>query len=439
MNQTTTPAALDLAKLEALARAATPGEWTAMKHGRIVGGPLRHYVNGSTQQQIAMFNVTAHEEDGEDVPERQQANTEFVAAFDPPTAQALIDLARRSSSDATVINYGTPAASAQPVAAAPADGVRDAILTGAHAEFSESLPPGSLTSLGHRHVVSALRAAIKFYIGHAAPAAPVAQATTASASGASRKFDLTDYSKPVVYSNGTGRAPAPSREAAPLDYRKVLVDVRNSLQFANDNPGGGIVDTLWMMDAPETIFDHIDAALAQQGASQDAAANGGAKPELTVWEGAMPESNGRQNYTAVLHRKDSKGFDLFTDGFQFQRSEHPDRTRYEADFMRWLIGEREVKPELWDDCYDFDKHSGYVKPAATSAGASQGQAGADDARDAAWYRWVEENCRTEGGGHGFTVFVPVDEEDIGCGIDAAIAATTAKESSAKAGAERGEA
>jgi hypothetical protein len=38
------------------------------------------------------------------------------------------------------------------------------------------------------------------------------------------------------------------------------------------------------------------------------------------------------------------------------------------------------------------------------------------------FNWIEENCRTEGGGHGFTVFVPVDHEDIGCGIDAAIEA-----------------
>lgn len=42
--------------------------------------------------------------------------------------------------------------------------------------------------------------------------------------------------------------------------------------------------------------------------------------------------------------------------------------------------------------------------------------------DAARYRWIEENARTEGGGHGFTItaFVPFDEEDMGCGIDKAI-------------------
>jgi len=43
--------------------------------------------------------------------------------------------------------------------------------------------------------------------------------------------------------------------------RKVLLDVRHALQFANDSPGGGIIDTLWMMHDAETVFDHIDAAL----------------------------------------------------------------------------------------------------------------------------------------------------------------------------------
>jgi hypothetical protein len=50
-------------------------------------------------------------------------------------------------------------------------------------------------------------------------------------------------------------------EAARL--RKVLIDVRQALQFANDSPGGGINDTIWMMHTPEMLFDFIDAALAQ--------------------------------------------------------------------------------------------------------------------------------------------------------------------------------
>jgi hypothetical protein len=58
--------------------------------------------------------------------------------------------------------------------------VSEAFLTGAHAEFSEALPPGSLTSLGHRHVVNALRSAIRSYIEVSRSSSLVA--TTASAS-----------------------------------------------------------------------------------------------------------------------------------------------------------------------------------------------------------------------------------------------------------------
>jgi Tfp pilus assembly protein PilO len=38
-------------------------------------------------------------------------------------------------------------------------------------------------------------------------------------------------------------------------------------------------------------------------------------------------------------------------------------------------------------------------------------------------QWIHDNAKTSGGGRGFTVtfFVPVDHEDIFCGIDAAIA------------------
>ena len=50
--------------------------------------------------------------------------------------------------------------------------------------------------------------------------------------------------------------------AAPTDYREVLANVRAALQRCNDRPGGGIADTLWMPGQPETIFDYIDAALA---------------------------------------------------------------------------------------------------------------------------------------------------------------------------------
>jgi hypothetical protein len=49
----------------------------------------------------------------------------------------------------------------------------------------------------------------------------------------------------------------------------------------------------------------------------------------------------------------------------------------------------------------------------------------EDGRDAARYRWIYDNCTTEGGGRGFVIecWVPVDEEDMGVGIDRAMRAT----------------
>ncbi|MFM0058508.1 hypothetical protein PQR64_23080 [Paraburkholderia phytofirmans] len=73
---------------------------------------------------------------------------------------------------------------------------------------------------------------------------------------------------------------------------------------------------------------------------------------LTVWYGSMPESNGKSNWTAILHNGD------IASGITLDRSEYPDRVRYEADRARWLIGELLEEPFILD--YDVDKHSGYV-------------------------------------------------------------------------------
>lgn len=78
--------------------------------------------------------------------------------------------------------------------------------------------------------------------------------------------------------------------------------------------------------------------------------------QLTVWYGPMPESNGKTNWTAILHRKDQ----CMSEGITIDRSEYPERVRYEADCMRFLIGE--LKEEPWILDYDESKHSGYVKP-----------------------------------------------------------------------------
>jgi hypothetical protein len=83
-----------------------------------------------------------------------------------------------------------------------------------------------------------------------------------------------------------------------------------------------------------------------------------AEPKLTVWYGPMPESNGKTNWTAILHKGD------VTEGITIDCSEYPDRVRYEADRMRWMIGELDADPWILD--YDADKHSGYVAPTAAS-------------------------------------------------------------------------
>jgi hypothetical protein len=81
---------------------------------------------------------------------------------------------------------------------------------------------------------------------------------------------------------------------------------------------------------------------------------------VTVWYGKMPESNGRENWTASLRRVNST--DPWGQEFCFARSEYPDRVRYEADKVRWIIGELPELPDIL--AYDADKHSGYVPPAS---------------------------------------------------------------------------
>ena len=98
---------------------------------------------------------------------------------------------------------------------------------------------------------------------------------------------------------------------------------------------------------PISEYDAMCAAMLQ-------GADG--KPELTVWYGSMPESNGKANWTAILHRK---GEGRCMDGFTIDRSEYPGRVLYAADRVRYLIGEKSERPSILD--YDADAHSGYVK------------------------------------------------------------------------------
>ena len=96
------------------------------------------------------------------------------------------------------------------------------------------------------------------------------------------------------------------------------------------------------------IWDEACRAAMLQGAD--------CKPELTAWYGAMPETNGKTNWTAILHRKG----ECLSTGITIDRSEYPDRVRYEADRMRHLIGELADEPDIL--AYDAEAHSGYVYP-----------------------------------------------------------------------------
>lgn len=80
------------------------------------------------------------------------------------------------------------------------------------------------------------------------------------------------------------------------------------------------------------------------------------QPALAVWFGSMPESNGKANWTAILHRR---GEEPWMDGITIDRSEYKDRVRYEADRLRWLIGELEHRPDIL--AYDADLQEPYCR------------------------------------------------------------------------------
>lgn len=71
-----------------------------------------------------------------------------------------------------------------------------------------------------------------------------------------------------------------------------------------------------------------------------------ARPELTVWFGSMPESNGKRNWTVMLCRKGQGLLGDIARGFCISRSEYYDRERYEADCLRFLVGERAEYPDI---------------------------------------------------------------------------------------------
>ena len=68
-----------------------------------------------------------------------------------------------------------------------------------------------------------------------------------------------------------------------------LQSVRESLQFANDTPNGGINDTIWMMHRNETLFDFIDSELDQH--RRRLTLIGESRPGGVVWFGVNPHGH----------------------------------------------------------------------------------------------------------------------------------------------------
>ncbi|HHJ4376157.1 TPA: hypothetical protein ACQJWS_000820 [Citrobacter freundii] len=146
---------------------------------------------------------------------------------------------------------------------------------------------------------------------------------------------------------------APPAPVVPDDVLDALQKVARIRLDLNDFDGDrrGIADCLG--NAEEALIEVVNRSAAMlQGAD--------GKPELTVWYGAMPETNGKTNWTAMLHRKGHHPWE----GITIDRSEYPGRVRYEADRMRHLIGELADKPDIL--AYDSDAHSGYVEPVTTA-------------------------------------------------------------------------
>lgn len=126
---------------------------------------------------------------------------------------------------------------------------------------------------------------------------------------------------------------------------RACVDVHDSLERSG-HFAAGCTERKFLIGASQLLQELADKFEAAAASS----------PKLAVWYGSMPESNGRENWTAILHSGD------VTKGITIDRSEYRERVKYEAERMRWLIGDRPTEPDIL--AYDPDIHSGYVEPAS---------------------------------------------------------------------------
>lgn len=141
----------------------------------------------------------------------------------------------------------------------------------------------------------------------------------------------------------------PGMVALGLEAAAPAVTVAQLAQAA-DRKAAPIMRALNVFGSDVTLNQPLDlaligAALCNAGcrlaATPTAASAGDAPtPKLQVWFGPMPESNGKTNWTAILHSGD------IYHGITLERSEYRDRVRYEADRARHLIGEMAEEPDI---------------------------------------------------------------------------------------------
>jgi hypothetical protein len=165
--------------------------------------------------------------------------------------------------------------------------------------------------------------------------------------------------------DGARKAPADSNavraalaEAFMPASPSVEQDERGALtpnQFAAIRAGAAALEQI----GGYSTFGPVLQAMLDRARAASTSANVAQGAVLAVSYGPMPESNGKTNWTAILHKGD------LAEGHTIDRSEYPDRVRYAADCVRYLIGELKERPWILD--YDADKHSGYVANVAHGA------------------------------------------------------------------------
>jgi hypothetical protein len=309
-----------------------------------------------------------------------------------PEARAMVDAMIAGTWDGTEPpTQAAPEApaSAQPVAAAPA---ARQIMFAAYSRciVDDRLSPDQIADV----------------LLSAAPAAPVAQATTASARDQAKAAHVTWRDKK------DGRAPAPSREAAPL-HTALENLLRRYVGLVVSGDAGN-----WDAETEDEVIA-ARAALAQQGASQDAAANAGGRGTPTDLSHRLRETADQQPGWKPLLTAAADEIERYYGGMLAwkQTAEKKDRD--------WNA-ERTARVD--DRIAARAAHQAATNPVSSDALRVVVEEAAS----------VFESAAKHNTSKGRTVFAH-EQQDRANRLRAAIAATTAKSpSGAKAGAERGE-